>query len=142
VNPIPTEVVVMARAGINGARVPQRSGAGELFAVPGLEELAADPGKARVLDGHTTDVLETTAIAALNALRSRKLALAAQAVNSSDGHKGDRLLKARDVAQRLAVEVDWVYHRTKRLPFTVYLEGVPRFSENGLEEFIRKRRNS
>ncbi len=132
----------MASTGINGARVPRRSGEGGLVAVPGLEELAADPGKARVLDGHITDVLETTAIAALNSLRSRKLALAADARSRSDGRQGDRLLKARDVAQRLGVGVDFVYHHSKKLPFTVYLESAPRLSEKGLEEFIRKRRNS
>ncbi len=46
------------------ARVPRRSEVvAELYTVPKLEELATDPSKAGVLDGHTTDVLETTAIA-------------------------------------------------------------------------------
>jgi hypothetical protein len=37
------------------------------------------------------------------------------------------LLKARDVAQRLGVGVDWVYHHSRELPFTVKLGRVPRF---------------
>jgi len=47
--------------------------------VPKLEEVAADPGKTGVLDAHTTELLETAAIAALDALRKRKLILAAEA---------------------------------------------------------------
>jgi hypothetical protein len=42
----------------------------------------------------------TTAIAALNALRSREVALAGEARNRSDGRQGDRLLKGREAAPR------------------------------------------
>jgi hypothetical protein len=62
-----------------GAREPRRSGVVGLYVVPRLEEVAADPTQTRVLDAHTTELLETKAIAALDALRKRKLTLAAQA---------------------------------------------------------------
>jgi predicted DNA-binding transcriptional regulator AlpA len=51
----------------------------------------------------------------------------------------DRLLKAKEVAQRLGVHVYWVYHNQHKLPFRVRLGTVPRFSEIGLEKFIRSR---
>jgi hypothetical protein len=49
------------------------------------------------------------------------------------------LLKAKEVAQRLGVHVYWVYHNQHKLPFRVRLGTVPRFSEIGLEDFIRSR---
>jgi hypothetical protein len=66
-----------------GARVPRRSEVVGLHIVPKLEEVAVDPGKTGVLDAHTTELLETAAIVALNALRKRKLELAAQASAAS-----------------------------------------------------------
>jgi hypothetical protein len=54
-----------------GSRVPRRSEVAGLFVVPKLEEVAVDDGATEALDAHTTDLLETTAIAALSALRKR-----------------------------------------------------------------------
>jgi predicted DNA-binding transcriptional regulator AlpA len=125
-----------------GARVPRRSGGAGLFVVPKLEEVAGDGGTAEMLDAHTTDLLETTAIAALSALRKRKLTLAAEARTASQAHRPDRLLKAKEVAERLGVGVDWVYHNQHKLPFRVRLGTVPRFSEHGLHDFIRKRQGT
>jgi hypothetical protein len=62
-----------------GASVPRRSEVAGLFVVPKLEDVAADDGVTEALDARTTDLLETTAIAALSALRKRKLTLAAEA---------------------------------------------------------------
>jgi predicted DNA-binding transcriptional regulator AlpA len=91
---------------------------------------------------HTTDLLETTAIAALSALRKRKLTLAAEAGMASQVRRPDRLLKAKEVAERLGMGIDWVYHNQLKLPFRVRLGTVPRFSENGLDDFIRKRQGT
>jgi len=125
-----------------GARVPRRSGVAGLFVVPKLEEVAVDDGATVALDAHTTDLLETTAIAALSALRKRKLTLAAEAGLASQARRPDRLLKAKEVAERLGMGIDWVYHNQLKLPFRVRLGTVPRFSENGLDDFIRKRQGS
>jgi hypothetical protein len=73
-----------------GARVPRRSGMAGLFVVPKLEEVAGDGGTVEMLDAHTTVVLETTAIAALSALRKRKLTLAAEARTVSQARRPDR----------------------------------------------------
>lgn len=125
---------------INEARVPQRSGVVELHAVPKLEELVADPGATRMLDPHTADILETTALMALNALHSYRLARAAEALASNHGFRRDRLLGKEEAARKLAVTLDWLYRKHKRLPFTVRHGKLLRFSELGIEEYIRKRR--
>ena len=78
-----------------GARVPRRSGVVGLHVVPKLEEVAVDPGKTGVLDAHTTELLETAAIAALDALRKRKLILAAEARVVTQARCPDRLLRPR-----------------------------------------------
>lgn len=139
---LPTgEVGMRNRTGrINEARVPQRSGVVELHAVPKLEELVADPGATRMLDPHTADILETTALMALNALHSYRLARAAEAVASNHGFRRDRLLGKEEAAHKLAVTLDWLYRKHKRLPFTVRHGRLLRFSELGIEEYIRKRR--
>ncbi len=85
-----------------------------------------------------TELLETAAIAALDARRKRKLTLAAQA-RVSNVRRPDWLLKAKEVAEWLGVADDWVYHKHRELLFRVRLGTVPRFSEKGLEEYIRKR---
>ncbi len=125
---------------INKARVPQRSGVAGLYVVPKLEELVADPATTRVLDPHTADVLETTALMALNALHSYRLARAAEAIASGHAFRRDRLLEKEEAAQKLAVTLDWLYRKHKRLPFTVRHGRLLRFSELGIEEYIRKRR--
>jgi len=113
-----------------------------LYVVPKLEEVAADPAKTGMLDAHATEILETTAITALNALRKRKLTLAAEARLVRRMRRPDRLLNAKEVAERLGFGIDWVYHKQRDLPFRVPLGTVPRFSENGLEEYIRKRQGT
>jgi hypothetical protein len=125
---------------VTKTRVPRRSGVAGLHVVPKLEEVAVDPGKTGGLDAHTTELLETAAIAALSALRERKLALAAEEKMASRASRPDRLIKPKEVAERLGVGIDWVYHNPNKLmAFRVRFGTVPRFSEKGLEEFIRKR---
>ncbi len=123
--------------------MPRRSGVAGLHVVPKLEEVAVDPGKTGVLDAHTTELLETAAIAALDALRKRKLILAAEARVVTQARSPDRLLRPKEVAERLGMGIDWVYHNPNKLmAFRVRFGTVPRFSENGLDEFIRKRQGT
>lgn len=78
-------------AGGGSARVPRKSSDGGLFSVPMLEELAADPSNARVLDAHTARILRTAALAALNALntdyRSASLVLPHRMLRSQQHRK-------------------------------------------------------
>jgi len=109
--------------------------------VPRLEQVAADPETVQDLDAHVADQLETAAITALGRLRQRKLILVAEA-RTITVQRADRLLRAREVAARLGMGTDWVYHNQHKLPFRVRLGTVPRFSEKGLEDFIRKRQGT
>jgi hypothetical protein len=101
------------------ASVPRSSSVGGLYQVPLLEELAADPSKARVLDAHTARISTTTALAALNALNSRELALAAERTIGATSERRDRLLNIDEISQKLGVKSDCLYRRHRRLPFTV-----------------------
>ena len=129
--------------GGNGSpRVPRRSGVVGLYAVPRLEELVADPDKLGVLDPRTRRALTTTALAALNTLIFNELALAAEPSGSISLDRRDRLLDFKQAAEKLGVTADWLYHNYKDLPFWVRVGRRPRFSENGIEDYIRKRRNT
>jgi predicted DNA-binding transcriptional regulator AlpA len=129
--------------GGNGSRrVPRRSGVAGLYAVPRLEELVADPEKLGVLDTRTRRALTTTALTALNTLMFNELALAAELAGSTSVEKRDRLLDFKQAAEKLGRKVDWLYHNYKDLPFWVRIGRRPRFSELGIEDYIRKRRNT
>jgi len=121
-------------------RVPRRSGEAGLYRVPRLEELVADPGATGMLDARTADFLEATALAALRALRKRKQMLASEMRAEALVRRPDRLLTPKEAAGRLGIGVYWVYRNQHKLPFRVRLGTVPRFSEKGLEEYIRKQR--
>lgn len=127
------------RANRSLARVPRRSGGAGLFEVPRLEELVADPEKVTVLDAHTTRVLRKQAIIALNLLYDHDLEREHADVDSV-APKRDRLLGVEEAAARLGVTADWLYRHHKDLPFTVRHGRPVRFSELGIEQYIRKRR--
>ena len=120
-----------------GARGPRRSGVEGLYVVPKLDGMAVDPRKAGVLDADTREVFEASIIAALNAFREWTLTVVAEATAAQSSGQRDRLMKADEVAERLAMKIGWVYRH--KLPFRVRLGTVPRFSEKGLEDYIRKR---
>ena len=50
--------------------------------------------------------------------------------------KDDRLLTVEQVCEILNVEQEWVYHNSKRLPFTRKVGGMLRFSSNGVQRYI------
>jgi predicted DNA-binding transcriptional regulator AlpA len=87
-------------------------------------------------------------IGEVEALRARLLAqlmVAAAAVPGPPPRDGagipDRLLTAAQAADRLNVDVRWIYQKAKSLPFTRRLSpGTLRFSEKGLERWKESRR--
>jgi predicted DNA-binding transcriptional regulator AlpA len=126
------------RANRSLARVPRRSGGAGLFEVPRLEELVADPEKVRVLDAHTTRVLSTQAIVALNVLCAHEMELLRdEAPKHRNTRRAERLLPVEEAAQKFGVKADWLYRHHKELPFTVRCGRLLRFSELGMDEFIR-----
>jgi hypothetical protein len=120
------------------ARVPQRSGVAGLVNVPRLEELLADPEQIGVLDAQTTRVLKTQAISVLLLLNSLDLDTACVR-SEAKTERGDRLLNVIQAAEKLCAKPDWLY-RHRELPFRVRQGRALRFSELGIEDYIRKRR--
>jgi len=51
----------------------------------------------------------------------------------------DRLLTSEEAAKKLSVSADYLYRQARRLPFTVRIGKLVRFSEAGLDAWIRKR---
>jgi predicted DNA-binding transcriptional regulator AlpA len=49
----------------------------------------------------------------------------------------DNLLDAQEAAQRLKMSKDWLYANAKELPFVVHMGSALRFSERGIEAYIR-----
>jgi excisionase family DNA binding protein len=62
---------------------------------------------------------------------------------SAESDHSDNLLTVDEAARKLKVSRDWVYRHADRLAFTVRLgPGQLRFSEHGIERFIRQRQGS
>jgi hypothetical protein len=49
-----------------------------------------------------------------------------------------RLLTPEDIAQRLQVDIQWVYRRAKKWPFTRRLGRLLRFASVGLERWLAR----
>ncbi len=119
---------------------PRGLGVAGLFIVPRLEELVADPWQVTVLDAHTARVLRTQAIAALNVLNGHDLDITRAEIEGHRQPQRDRLLNIDQAAEKLGRKKDWLYRHHKELPFTVRHGKALRFSELGIEEYIRQRR--
>jgi predicted DNA-binding transcriptional regulator AlpA len=104
-----------------------------------LEELVADPGQIGVLDMNTARALKTQAIAALNLLHGYDLERSQVVVDSHRLQRGYRLLNVAEAAVKFGVKPDWLYRHHKNLPFTVRRGRLLRFSELGIEDYIRRR---
>jgi predicted DNA-binding transcriptional regulator AlpA len=80
---------------------------------------------------------EAVALMGLLAAAHARLAasLAGLVVTSTE----DRLLDVDEAAQRLGVTRQWLYRRTRTLPFAVRLAGKVRYSSAGIQHFIANR---
>ena len=56
-----------------------------------------------------------------------------------DAAGADHLLTVEEAARALGVSRDWLYRRASKLPFTVRLGRVLRFSAQGLARYCRQR---
>ena len=60
-------------------------------------------------------------------------------VSVSESEEPDRLLKIDETAKCLGISVDCLYKRANSLPFAIKIgKNQLRFSEKGIEEWIRK----
>jgi hypothetical protein len=98
-----------------GARVPRGSTVEGLFAVPRLEELAADPRKIWVLDRHTTRILATIGITAASALLLREAEFAKEYTSlGSEGKPDDKLsdwITVEEAANVLHRSPRWIFRK-------------------------------
>ena len=103
-----------------------------LAAVPTLAELLADPARVVDLPADAARVYYTE-------LASLQAALLMQAVRP-DTRAGarDRLLTVKDAAAKLGQSVDYLYKHAGTLPFAVRNGRALRFSEAGIETWIRR----
>jgi excisionase family DNA binding protein len=51
----------------------------------------------------------------------------------------DRLLTVKEAAEKMRCSADWLYRHSPTLPFVVRDGRLLRFSEQGIEEYIRRR---
>jgi hypothetical protein len=108
--------------------------------VPGLDELAADPARAKDVPDELVAVLHSRCLLALNALWSRQLEVRAPAPPEPPlREEPDTLLTIEQAAERLSKTRDWLYRHARHLPFTVRVGGHLRFSARGIARFIRER---
>jgi excisionase family DNA binding protein len=63
------------------------------------------------------------------------------ASNNTSGVDRDVLLSVNEAAERLKVSTDYLYRNARKLPFTVREGRLLRFSANGMDEYIRRKRN-
>ena len=75
-------------------------------------------------------------LAACAAVQTRIAAALIELESSTPVAAPERLLSAKEAAERLGVAPSWVYRRAGKLSFAVKLGGQVRFSERKLDNFI------
>ena len=107
-----------------------------LTPLPTLDELAAHPERAQELPPEVARDL----LARLAPLQTVLLAQAIRPLACQGEPQGeDRLLTVEEAAKKLGLSTDWLYRRAGKLLFTVRLGRQLRFSERGLDRYIRQR---
>ncbi len=94
-----------------------------------------------IIAGADLESLRPDEIAALLCdLAAAQTRLAARMAGVSRDTGEDHLLDVDEAAKKLGVAKQWLYRRTRTLPFRVRLGGQVRFSAQGIERFIASRR--
>jgi excisionase family DNA binding protein len=75
----------------------------------------------------------------LDSLLQKRLFLANRNGDTERPGAGDRLLNVQEAATKLSLSEDYLYRHSGRLPFTVRNGRQLRFSEAGIERYIRQR---
>ncbi len=100
-----------------------------------LADLVKDPSRVAEVDRGWLAAL----LAQLSAVQASMAARLVAATQEADARPGDELLNVEAAAMRLRVSPDWLYRRTKKLPFVVRVGRNVRFSANGIDRFIKNR---
>jgi excisionase family DNA binding protein len=100
-----------------------------------LADLVENPGK-------VASVPPTRIPALLSQLSAVQSAMAARLVAADRGEPtstDDTLLTVDQAAERLGVSKDWLFRRSRTLPFVVRLGRHLRFSNRGIDRYLRSR---
>jgi predicted DNA-binding transcriptional regulator AlpA len=107
---------------------------------PALTALLQDPRRAQEVAPEAVPALLVELAAVQTALAARLLAPNLEGPGNGQPPEGDRLLKVREAAGKLGMTPDYLYHHSKKFPFTVKpTSRMLRFSARGIEKFIRQR---
>lgn len=87
----------------------------------------------------TTPSSRDEAVALMGLLAAAQTRLAAIMASMVVTSTEDRLLDVDEAAKVLGVDRQWLYRRTRTLPFAVRLAGKVRFSAAGIQLFIARR---
>jgi predicted DNA-binding transcriptional regulator AlpA len=90
--------------------------------------------------GGSPPVSRDEALALMLQLTAAQARLAVTIADLSAVPIEDRLLDIDEAAALLSVDRQWLYRRTRKVPFVVRLDGAVRFSARGIEQFITARR--
>lgn len=104
--------------------------------VPSLDDLAADPSKATGLPSDTlAELLDRVSVLHSRLQAALTAQLLADRVLSRQG--ADHLLKVGEAAPRLGMTEEYLYDHADDYPFTVRRGRQVRFSEHGIERWIK-----
>ena len=108
-----------------------------LVIVPKLSELLEHPEKVSALPLESVPAMRGK-LAELDTLLLGRLLQSGngQAENPKDG---DRLLDTKEAAAKLGASEDYLYRHSRNLPFAVRMGRKLRFSDAGIEKYIRQR---
>lgn len=109
----------------------------ELTSIPTLDDIVAHPERAGSLSAEVTSAL-LVQIVSLQTLLLGQL-LRERTATTTSAKEEDRLLTVEEAAQKLGATTDWLYRQAATLPFTVRMSRHVRFSERGVERWIKAR---
>ena len=122
-----------------GKQTARRIGAAmaiEHVAVPiDLAALVEDPGRVATVPPSRIPAL----LSQLSALQSAMAARLVSAEREETVSSEDALLTVDQAAERLGVSKDWLFRRSRTLPFVVRLGRHLRFSNRGIDRYLRSR---
>src|SRR5262249_19822028 len=99
-----------------------------------LTSLLEDPGKVATIPPSKIPALLSQLSAVQSAMAARLVA-----ADHEEATSDDALLTVEQAAQRLGVSKDWLFRRSRTLPFVVRLGRHLRFSNRGIDRYLRGR---
>ena len=102
---------------------------------PDLAALVEDPGRVATVPPSRIPAL----LSQLSALQGAMAARLISADRNDTAPAEDTLLTVDQAAERLGVSKDWLFRRSRSLPFVVRLGRHLRFSSQGIERYLRHR---